>query len=149
MLNTYATPLKLEINPSKVYLKYVLCLFLLMLSGLFVLQTPIFIKCFLAITLSFFISKHYFLYNRNKTIIWHKGNDWQLSQDDKDRACLLQDSINLSYLVILNFKCTEKKSSGSRKRSIILFRDSLNEKSFRLLKVRLRVSVNKLFEKPS
>ena len=64
------------------------------------------------------------------------GNQWQLKQKNGDvlQATLEGDSVATSFLCVLNFKI-RKESRFSRKRSIVIFKDSLGASLFR--KVRL------------
>ncbi len=78
-----------------------------------------------------------------RRVHWQEGNHWILEngQTQKFEAVLLADSINLPYLVILNFKIRDKFWV----KSVVLFQDSLDSESFRRLRVRLKIDTSLSF----
>ena len=142
----YATPLELTLKPSSiatwlysfiVVLTLLLIFFLPVALGLQVLLLVSVVAGFVGILLN----EWQCLFKQSiKRIRWQEGNEWQLEYlaNDKDEARLLGDSVNFSYLVILNFKVEGRR----RIRSVSIFKDSLDSDTFRRLRVRLRVDAS-------
>ena len=138
MLRTYATPLRLEIKPSRVYLMYVAMLVGVACLSIFSLNINAGFKIIVFIII-LYASVAILLYNnQSKTIIWKQDNCWHIIGVDQ-QASILADSIVLPGVTILNFKL----SSGAKK-SIVIFFDAIDDELFRKLRVRLKVSSAKL-----
>lgn len=71
-----------------------------------------------------------------KKITYSKEKGWTLfsRQRGSFSAKLLPNSTVFTWLIVLNFECTEKK----KKKSVLIFSDSLPPALFRQLKVRLK-----------
>ena len=71
------------------------------------------------------------------TLTWKEGDEWVLELNDGKQyeTYLFPSSYVSTWLVVLNFS----KAENHRSRSVTLFRDALDEKSFRRLRVRLGI----------
>ena len=70
-------------------------------------------------------------------LVWQSGGAWKIFGvgDQAESAELLPGVFVTRWLVVLNFRI----GPDARKRSVLLCRDSLDETSFRRLRVRLRL----------
>lgn len=141
MLRTYATPLKIDINPSKTYLIFVLVVTSMACFSISLLSTNFWFRFVLILIVSAFSIYVYIINNRPKNIIWSSQNKWEVVDKEKYSAALLPDSIVLPWLVVLNFRL-----ETGRNKSLIVFADAIDSQSFRKLRVRLKVSAGKLFK---
>lgn len=69
------------------------------------------------------------------SMTWKEGTDWVIEFKNGYRyeTQLLPSSFVSPWLVVLNFECTDEQP----RRSVTLFRDALDDESFRRLRVRL------------
>lgn len=72
-----------------------------------------------------------------RSLTWKDGAEWVIEFKNGKRyeTCLLPSTFISPWLVVLNFGAVD----GQPRRSITLFRDSLDGESFRRLRVRLNV----------
>lgn len=72
-----------------------------------------------------------------RTMTWKEGKDWviEFKNNTQYETQLLPSSFVSPWLVVLNFKKTDEQP----RRSVTLFRDTLDGESFRRLRVRLNV----------
>jgi Membrane-bound toxin component of toxin-antitoxin system len=114
----------------------VLCVCLL--PFYFWLKFPlVFIMCFWS-------KKLYQANNKPEEVVWKRNNEWIINDGKADEAVLLSTSMVFPWLTILNFKL-----KNLRPKSIIIFPDNLDKEVFRQLRVRLKVTSNKLFNSKS
>ncbi|MCK5639925.1 MAG: hypothetical protein KAJ19_03980 [Gammaproteobacteria bacterium] len=139
-LNKYATPLRLEPHISRILL--ILLLFahggalLLCLLPDFSPVIRLVIILFVALSL-LFVFRRFYSENTFKQLVWDEQGVWVLCRHDGRQldAELLPDSYVSPGLVILNLRCLD----GTRCPSQLLLSDSLDEETFRRLRVRLRL----------
>lgn len=136
------TTLQLNIRPSK----QCLLLLLFIYSGPFVivgyLPWPIWaiiiLECCLGYSLTRNIKRHAQLHDAKsiKKITYSKDKGWTLltRKNELYHVKLLPNSTVFSWLIVLNFQLTTKK----KKKSILIFQDSLSPAAFRHLKVLLK-----------
>ena len=142
MLRTYATPLRLDIKSSRIYLIYIATVVSMALLALFFLPINIGLIFLLFICAVFFSVREFLNYNSVKLIIWKHDNQWEIIGNKKCLAELLPGSRVFPWLTVLNFKL-----ENGCLRSVVIFPDSIATEQFRQLRVRLKVSSNKLFKK--
>ena len=156
----YATPLRLEIKPSKILLLFLLGIHLVALILIYFLEFTLFlsISFYTFIILSaYFVINKYALLNSSKAIvklIWDTNNEWILEAKNGEtiQAELKQDSYIHPFISILIFNCRQDgvqanagKFTGFYKLklgftcNVILLKDNVNENDFRRLRVRLKV----------
>lgn len=141
MFRIYATPLRVEVNASVYYLAYVLVVVGLAVMAVSILDLSLWFRLLLISTIILFSILSCLQNLRPKTVIWQSDNKWLLIDKRNRPASVMQDSVVLPWLLILNFKL----ESGGIK-SLIIFRDSTHSECFRKLSVRLKVSAAKLFK---
>ncbi|CAB1276605.1 protein YgfX [Candidatus Nitrosacidococcus tergens] len=137
----YATPLYLNLSPSKIlelYLVFIHSIALAALSFLdFSWQLHIVILILIGVSLFKSIKRYAFLsYLDSITqLIWEQKDTWCLVQKNgiSYTGELLANSFISTYLVILNFKT----ASSWQPIYVILLKDNVNQTSFRKLRVRL------------
>ena len=138
--NKYATPLRLELHTSRLLL--ILLLFahggalLLCLSPAFFPFVRLVFILFVGLSL-LFVYRRFYSANIPKSLVWDEDGIWRLRGQNGtwQEAELLPESYVSPYLVILNLRYLD----GRRCPAQVLFYDSLDNESFRRLKVRLRL----------
>lgn len=138
MSRAYATPLELQLMPSRFQRRYFVFIYLLVACSILLLPVQIIIKL-TAIFLLLLFAVYYFRYlQRFDRLVWMQGNHWLLLRGGTQlEARLLDDSIRTSWLVILNFRIVSALRPSLV--SVVIWPDSLPAEMFRRLKVRLRV----------
>ena len=139
----YATPLRLEIKPSRILCSLLLILHLFALAIIFILDFEFLINILVAILIavSAYISIFQTAFRKSSSaiikLVWDSNNEWILENNRGEQlnAELLRDSYVSSVMTVLNFKC----KNHFRHKSIILLKDNINENDFRKLRVRLKV----------
>ena len=139
MSHTYATPLKLEISPSRLFLKiHVLIYFLATISILSLPWSATIQGACIALLINFG-HKTYVSHNRLRLLIWKQENNWELWVSGLMQRLQLQGSSYISpWLAILNFK-----SEDGARISLVVLNDAVDRHQFRQLRVRLKVEGNK------
>ncbi len=147
MTTTNSSTLQLNLKPSKQ------CLFLLLFiySAPFVLigtlPWPVWgvviAECCLAYSLSRNIRRYASLRDPAsiRKVVYTKEQGWTLItlQHTQHPAKLLPNSTVFTWLLVLNFRCTHTK----KKKSVLIFTDSLPPTLFRQLRIRLKHLPNK------
>ncbi len=139
MSHIYATPLKLEIKPSRLFLQVHVLIYTLAILSILILPWPGTIQC-VGITFLIYVGhKSYSGHNRLRLLIWKQENKWELWESGVMKLLQLQgNSFVLPWLAILNFK-----SEDGRRISITIYTDAVGYQQFRQLRVRLKVEGNK------
>ncbi len=135
----YASPLILKPETSRVFTG----LFAIAHLGAMAVVLPLNFSWLIKITLLTLVAVSMFVVLRGKgfanvnVLTWKEGSEWVLELNDGTQVetYLLPSSYVSPWLVVLNFS----KSENQRSRSVTLFRDALDEESFRRLRVRLRM----------
>ena len=135
MYRTYATPLQLDIHSSRqLIIGLVIISFLVIVSVLFISFAYYFKFLFLLFFIFFAFLSCKDL-NNKKRIIWKENNEWKLIEAGESQdASLLASSFVSQWLTVLNFKL-----ENTKKKTVIVFSDSINKEQFRKLRVRLKV----------
>lgn len=144
MSRTYATPLELELSPSKRQRK--LLLFINALAAISILLLPWHFLLRLVFLVSVLLLSYFLLYKTSacKRIVWQSGNHWLLTIDDvTSEAVLLPETLVSFWLVILLFRL-----EGGRRCSVLIWPDSVHADAFRRLRVRLKLDGEVLIGKP-
>jgi len=131
---TYATPLILDVTPSRRVKYFILLINLLALIALLLLPLPGSVRlglCLLLVLLCLHALRRQHQYYR---LVWHEEHWFIQHRDREQEATLLPSSFVTPWLTILNF-VTQGKTL-----SVLLLADSVNGDSFRRLRVRLKVS---------
>ena len=139
----YATPLRLEIKPSKILFFLLLILHFLALLIIYTLNFDLLITVLIVIPV--FISAYFSIFkitlqkSKNSIIklVWDGNNEWILENKigEKINAELLKDTYISSMMTILIFKCEGQFVT----KNIVLLKDNIDENDFRRLRVRLKV----------
>jgi hypothetical protein len=133
----YASPLVLKPDSSRIYLGLMLFVHLGAMAVVIPLSFHWSIKFVLWIVL--LTSLMLVLKKQGKgdvqCLTWKEGSDWALLLENgtEVEARLLTTTYVNPWLVVLNFKFVE----DNRQRSVTLFRDALDQETFRRLRVRL------------
>ncbi len=141
----YATPLHLELKPSRL----LLALLCFMYGGaalvLLIIPIPVWFSVFLiflvALDLYLQINLHVLMRSKKSVVrlIWLESHQWKIF--DCNGECVEGALIGQSYLhtglVVLRFKTITKK-----RRAVIVFIDSMASESHRKLRVRLRLQAH-------
>jgi hypothetical protein len=135
----YASPLVLKPKTSRVFIGLFSAAHLGAIFAVLLLDLSLEIK----ISLLILIAISMFVVLRGKglanmeTLTWKEGGEWalELSDGTQYETHLLPSSYVSTWLVVLNFN----KAENQRTRSVTLFRDALDPKSFRQLRVRLGI----------
>jgi hypothetical protein len=141
---TYATPLELELSPSKRQRK--LLLFINALAAISILLLPWHFLLRLVFLVSVLLLSYFLRYKTSacKRIVWQSGNHWLLTIDDvTSEAVLLPETLVSFWLVILLFRL-----EGGRRCSVLIWPDSVHADAFRRLRVRLKLDGEVLIDKP-
>jgi len=147
----YATPLSLRRNPSRIAAcLYVSITGFTVILILFIPLPAVAEVALIAIVLGslvYALSREWNLLAQRsiQSLTWFDGNQWQLEMADQQKlqATLLADSVNLPYLVILNFRVAGQYWPIT----LILYRDSCFEEALRQLRVRLRVQASEFYKR--
>ena len=140
MSRTYATPLELELSPSKQQRK--LLLFINALAAISILLLPWHFLLRLVFLVSVLLLSYFLRYKTSacKRIVWQSGNHWLLTtRNITNNAVLLPETLASPLLVILLFRL----ETGS-KQSVLIWPDSVQADVFRRLRVRLKLEAEKL-----
>lgn len=133
----YASPLILEPDPSRIYIALMLFVHLGAMAVIIPLNFHWAIKVVLWIVLLASLLSVIKKQGKGnvRCLSWKEDSDWVLSQEDgtEVEARLLTTTYVNPWLVVLNFKMLE----DNRQRSVSLFRDALDQETFRKLRVRL------------
>lgn len=149
-LNAYATPLHLDVVPSRIVTVYIVVVHVLCTVCVLLLPVPLFSKPLLLIL--FVASAVYYLLKvRMKLgqcinrLVWTEGNDWMLGSIDGQvqAASLLGNTYVHPLMTVLLFS-TE---NSWRSRPVILLPDNTPKQGFRRLRVRLKLQRGRLFDK--
>ncbi len=135
----YASPLILKPETSRVFIG----LFAIAHLGALAVVLPLNFSWVIKISLLTLVAVSMFVVLRGKgfanvnILTWKEGSEWVLELNDGTQyeTYLLPSSYVSPWLVVLNFS----KAENQRGRSVTLFRDALDEESFRRLRVRLRM----------
>ncbi len=131
---TYATPLTLEVRPSRRLQRFLFLSHGLALLSLLLLDVPLWLRlvlCGLLVAFYWRIGGRQAPFRR---ITWYEQG-WSIETADRAvPAELLDSSFVTHWLTILNFRCRD----GSRVSSLLLA-DSVDAEVFRRLRVRLKV----------
>ena len=133
----YASPLILKPETSRVFIG----LFAIAHLGALAVVLPLNLSWVIKISLLSLVAVSMFVVLRGKgfsnvnILTWKEGGEWVLELNDGTQyeTCLLPSSYVSPWLVVLNFS----KAENQRGRSVTLFRDALDEETFRRLRVRL------------
>lgn len=144
-----ATPLTLELKPSRWLALYVLCVYAAAVLVIVILPVAFLVKCgaLLVSLLSCALTYQRRVNLRSRHAIVglnrHTDGSWQLRLTDGNthQASLLPDSYLHPELLVLNFRL----GSGKR-RSVVLVRDSADATSLRRLRVGLALGVRQSAE---
>jgi len=142
LLRTYATPLRLDIKSSRIYLTCIVIVVSVAILSLYLIEVDFWLKFLLVLIVSWFSVHTCLINNKSKTIIWKLDNQWKVFDKEVYQASLLPGSIVFPWLTILNFKL-----DSGRSKSVMIFTDAISSEQFRQLRVRLKVSSEKLFKK--
>jgi hypothetical protein len=141
MSRLYATPLVLEIFPSRLHHILLVNIQALVATSILFLSwdLPLRLLCVVII-----LSLHYYLLRRSTScrhLVWQSGNGWLLTINNETiHATLLQESLVTSWLIILLFR-----TEPGRSLSVLIWADSVHADTFRKLRVRLKLEAEKLF----
>ena len=140
MSRAYATPLELELSPSKQQRKLLLFIYALTAISILLLPWPFLLRlvCLICVLL---LSK-FLLYKipSCNRIVWQSGNNWLLITGDvTSKAVLLPETLVTYWLVILLFRVEE-----GRRCSVLVWPDSVHYDAFRRLRVRLKLEGERL-----
>jgi len=135
----YASPLILKPETSRVFTG----LFAVAHLGAMAIVLPLNFSWLIKITLLTLVAVSMFVVLRGKgfanvnVLTWKEGSEWVLELNDGTQVetYLLPSSYVSPWLVVLNFS----KAENQRGRSVTLFRDTLDQETFRRLRVRLRM----------
>ncbi len=137
-----AKPLLLALKPSRCWRVFFYTLHILCIVALFLTAISVWLKLLLAvlIAVSFIYQQHQ--HNNQTQLVWRNGNRWFVD-DEQDPFELTAIDFFSRWLVILSLTPTDKNAGliarlRSRRKFVIPF-DSLDENTFRLLRVRLRI----------
>ena len=135
----YASPLVLKPETSRVFVG----IFSAAHLGASLAVLPLDLSLEIKISLMAILVISLFVVLRSKglanvtTLTWKEGNEWvlELRNGSQYETHLLPSSYVSPWLVVLNFS----KAENHRSRSVTLFRDALDDESFRRLRVRLGI----------
>ena len=152
----YASPLRIELLPSRILLGIVLFAHLGAVGLLIPLAMPMLPKVLLMVliimslafsayglgwepagnALSGVIGRKWPRFNR---ALWDHDDFWQLTDEHEKihQACLMPTTLVHPHLVVLNLRLSGQPWY-CRYRSIILLRDNIDSETFRRLRIRLR-----------
>jgi len=146
--NEYATPLTLNIRPSRLAAVVLLLTHVGALFCILLVPLAIFFKIIsgIILLLSFLRAQQWVLLKKPKSIrqiVWGVDNDWVLILKDGEKleANLLPSTYSHTWMTILNFnaKC-------HRSYSMVLLPDALDHHESRRLRVRLTLAQYSLWE---
>ena len=141
----YASQLRLELKPSKIYQTIVWVLSGVVLLSIFIVD----INSYSLKTVVIFAFLMYVFYttlnNRKRILHWQADSCWLIDQEQKlldelfhmksqIRAELLGGSVVTTFLSVLNFR-----SMDGKKFSVVIFKDSIDELDFRKLRLKLKL----------
>ena len=135
----YASPLVLKPETSRVFVGVFLAAHLGAVLAVLPLDLSLEIKISLLaiLVISMFVVLRSKGLANVKNLTWKVGGEWVLELNDGTQyeTYLLPSSYISPWLVVLNFG----KTNESKKRSVTLFRDALDEETFRCLRVRFGI----------
>lgn len=140
MSRTYATPLELELLPSRQQRYFVSLVFILAALSVLILPWPLVLRLTVLIVLG--LVSYYLLrtFNPCSHIMWQSDNHWLLtSHNIRYAAVLMPESLVTPMLVILLFR-----DETGRRQSVVIWPDSVDASAFRRLRVRLKLEAEKL-----
>jgi len=140
----YASPLQLELKPSRLLFSIVLALHTIALLMIYLLPVNSLLKLFTALlvisTFMYFVYYQAFRKSAKAIIkvIWDASDEWFLVTRSGEQmpANLVGDSFSHPRLAVLNFKIPEHFFQ----KRVVLLRDNVDENLFRRLRVRLKIS---------
>lgn len=139
MSRTYATPLELDLIPSRSLQR--LLLLVHALAAFSILLLPIAVVWQLSGILLLLLHYHQGQKQPGCHLVWQQGNQWRLTSSGQTVDAHLQPgSVLLPWLVLLVLK----DESGKIHR-ICVFPDSIRTHAFRRLRVRLKIERGSLF----
>ncbi len=139
----YATPLRLELKPSRT-LFWLLTFSHLGAAGLLsTMSLPFWVKAFLGMSVLvsylWLVGRHALLRHPGAAVslLWPRGDHWQVQSRNGAQvsALLSPESFVHPWLTVLLLK----PESGGRARNVVLLPDMLDAEAFRRLRVRLRL----------
>lgn len=139
----YATPLRLELKPSRVLFLVLLVLHLAALALTYYLFSNVFLLLFIAALLIFsgyFVLAGAALKKTSSAVVklvWDANNEWILETKVGEtlNAELMRDSYINSFITVLIFKCEGRMLNTH----VVLLKDNVDVNTFRRLRVRLKV----------
>ncbi|MDQ1363058.1 MAG: hypothetical protein QG652_918 [Pseudomonadota bacterium] len=135
MSRAYATPLELELQPSRQQRRLLLIICALCVFSILILPWPFLLQmlCVMLVALSLvLISKNAWHADR---LVWQAGNHWLLVTGDMTtNARLLTESLVTRWLVILLLR-----TENGAKQTVLIWPDSVRPDVFRRLRVRLKI----------
>lgn len=144
MSHIYATPLELELTPSRRETFFVYGIYGLTLLSIWQLPWPLWGRLIFLCTVFVLVSVLRRRQKKYSRIVWQAGNHWLItSKGVTDTAMLQQQSLVTTWLVILLFKITDHGDIA-----IVIWPDSIQPNVFRRLRVRLKLEAESLFATP-
>lgn len=135
MYNAFAAPLRLELKPSR-YVRYGLfVLHLTLLAVVPALPNPFYMGLYLGLILLSVLRLRQS--PQIQRLVWRSDGFWEIDAEDRF-ACLAAPPCVYPGLVILRLQWVEWQLSGRCLAPLVILPDSLDEQSFRRLRVRLR-----------
>ena len=135
MLRTYATPLILDVIPSKSLRWYFVFVISLSFLSIWLLSIDGYFKAIFSTLVIGVYFQGYKQIDEQVQIVWNEDNEWLIkTKYAENSAVILRSSFIRPWLTILNFKLDNKKTY-----SVVLFKDSIHPDQFRKLRVRLKV----------
>jgi len=136
--NGFDAPLRLELNASKILIRFQFLVHLLAIIAIsFPSDVPLVIKfvlyVFVAISAVMLQRKYRESISRTALFIWQKNSLWIESNNDKQQVWQCQPGNLVTAWFVVVRLYSEKK-----KRSLLIFKDQCDAQSFRRLKVKLK-----------
>lgn len=130
----YASQLLIRLSPSLIYRNLLLLIGLLALLAIFLIDVHLAFQLMLVLLLVLLL-KSAWANNQSLDLHCNAQGEWLLYDgQQKLPVQLLAESVVTPRFAVLQFK-----TQRARRRSVVIFRDSLGEDDFRRLRVRLRV----------
>lgn len=145
MSRAYATPLELELIPSR--RQYKLLLLIYALVTISILLLPWHFLSRLAFLAGVLLSGQFLLHRKPacNRIVWQSGNNWLLTMENvTSKAVLLPETLTSFWLVILLFRL-----ENGKRYPVMIWPDSIHADVFRRLRVRLKIEGNAVVGKVS
>ena len=140
MLRQYASQLRLELKPSRIYKQIVyicclLCLLAILISNINILL----IKAALLVLLAY-VTVRALQNNQQRELFWKPDGSWLITHNNNQLEVeLLSGSVVTSFFAILNFKHKKTKCIH-----VLLFKDNIDKQMFRKLRVKVKVEGTEL-----